>query len=95
MKAAIDAGVNFVDTAAGYEDGESERVLAQALKGHDEVIVETKYLPYESFAPRAVYNGSAQKLVASAEGSLRRCGVNGSTFSSATGCAPWSPSSVS
>ena len=72
VKAAIDAGVNFVDTAAGYEAGESERVLAQALKGHDDVIVETKYLPYESFAPQAVYNGSAEKLVASAEGSLRR-----------------------
>ena len=72
VKAAIDAGVNFVDTAAGYENGESERVLAQALKGHDDVIVETKYLPYESFAPPAVYNGSAQKLVASAEGSLQR-----------------------
>ena len=72
VKAAIDAGVNFIDTAARYEDGECERVLAQALKGHADVIVETKYLPYESFAPQAVYNGSAQKLVASAEGSLRR-----------------------
>ena len=72
VRAAIDAGVNFVDTAAGYEAGECERVLAQALKGHDDVIVETKYLPYESFAAHAVYNGSAEKLVASAEGSLQR-----------------------
>ena len=74
VKAAIDAGINFIDTAAGYEEGECERALADALKGHDDVIVETKYLPYESFKPEAAYNGSAEKLISSTEESLRRLG---------------------
>lgn len=31
---AIDAGINFFDTADAYAGGESERVLGQALKPH-------------------------------------------------------------
>lgn len=41
--AALDAGVNFIDTADAYADGESERILAKALKGRrDNVILATK-----------------------------------------------------
>ena len=29
---ALDAGINFIDTADGYNGGESERVLGQGLK---------------------------------------------------------------
>ena len=72
LHAAFDAGVNFVDTAAGYDNGDSERVLGTALKGHEDVFLETKYCPYESYLPEAVYNGTPQKLVASVEESLRR-----------------------
>ncbi len=40
---AIDLGVNFIDTADGYGDGRSERLIAQALKDRsEEVIVATK-----------------------------------------------------
>ena len=70
--AILDAGINFIDTAAGY--GESEAALGVALRGRDEVLVETKYCPYESYAPEAAYNGSPQALVASAEQSLRLLG---------------------
>ena len=43
---AIDMGVNFIDTAAGYGNGRSERVIAEALKGRREkVIVATKTPP--------------------------------------------------
>ncbi len=70
--AAIDAGINFIDTATGYDGGESERVLGQALVGHDAVLVETKYRPYDSHAPDANYTGTPERLVASAEESLRR-----------------------
>jgi aryl-alcohol dehydrogenase-like predicted oxidoreductase len=31
---ALELGVNFIDTAAGYGDGKSERLIAQALKDH-------------------------------------------------------------
>ena len=72
VKAAIDAGVNFIDTAAGYEDGACEEALGRALVGHDQVIVETKYRPYDDWGTEAEYTGSPTDLIASAEGSLRR-----------------------
>jgi aryl-alcohol dehydrogenase-like predicted oxidoreductase len=72
LHAAIDAGVNFIDTAEKYGEGECERLLGKALKGRGDVYVETKYLPYESFAPEARYTGSAQGLRDAVEGSLGR-----------------------
>jgi L-galactose dehydrogenase len=72
VHAVIDAGINFIDTATGYDGGESERVLGQALEGHDDVLVETKYCPYDSYLPDAAYVGTPQALIASAEESLRR-----------------------
>ena len=72
VRAAIDAGINFIDTAEGYDGGDSEIALGEALAGHDDVLVETKYCPYENFSPNAAYVGGPEKLVASAEESLRR-----------------------
>ena len=41
---ALDAGINFFDTAANYGCGHSERVLSQALAGRrDKVILATKF----------------------------------------------------
>src|SRR5574342_105756 len=41
---ALDAGINFFDTAANYGCGHSERVLGQALAGRrDKVILATKF----------------------------------------------------
>src|SRR5438093_12337115 len=40
---AIDAGINFVDTADVYAAGESEEIVAKALKGRrDDVVLATK-----------------------------------------------------
>jgi aryl-alcohol dehydrogenase-like predicted oxidoreductase len=72
VRAGIDAGINLIDTAEGYDGGYSETALGEALVGHDEVIVETKYCPYENYSPKAAYVGTPEKLVASAEESLRR-----------------------
>jgi aryl-alcohol dehydrogenase-like predicted oxidoreductase len=47
-------------------------MLGQVLRGHDDVLVETKYCPYESYLPEAIYTGTPQALVASVEESLRR-----------------------
>ena len=70
VHAIIDAGINFIDTATGY--GDSELALGAALQGHDEVLLETKYCPYDSYRPEAAYVGTPAALTASAEESLRR-----------------------
>jgi aryl-alcohol dehydrogenase-like predicted oxidoreductase len=68
--AALEAGVNFFDTAGGY--GDSELALGDVLQGRADVIIETKYCPYETYAVGATYVGTPGALVASAEESLRR-----------------------
>jgi len=46
LNKAIDLGLNFIDTAEGYGDGRSERVIAQVLRGRSErVYVATKTPP--------------------------------------------------
>ena len=56
LNAAIDNGVNFIDTAAGYGDGHSERVIAEVLKGRqDEVFVATKTPPAAGPWPPSPY----------------------------------------
>ncbi|MBI4307071.1 MAG: aldo/keto reductase [Chloroflexi bacterium] len=46
VHAALDAGINFFDTAEGYEEGKSERVLGQGLKGRrHEAVIATKVSP--------------------------------------------------
>ena len=45
---ALDAGVNFFDTAIAYQNGTSEEYLGRALRDfakRDEVVVATKFLP--------------------------------------------------
>ena len=43
LNAALDSGVNFIDTADVYGDGRSERLIAKVLKGRSEdVFVATK-----------------------------------------------------
>ena len=40
---ALDAGINFIDTADAYSDGESEEIVGKALKGRrDDVVLATK-----------------------------------------------------
>ncbi|HEY5078583.1 MAG TPA: aldo/keto reductase [Opitutaceae bacterium] len=56
LNKALDLGVNFIDTAAGYGDGKSERVIAQVLKGRREsVIVATKTPPADGPWPPSPY----------------------------------------
>ena len=43
IHAALDGGINFVDTADVYSEGESEEIVGRALKGRrDQVVVATK-----------------------------------------------------
>lgn len=43
IRTALDAGINFIDTANVYEDGRSESIVGQALQGiRNDVILATK-----------------------------------------------------
>src|SRR4029078_4477715 len=44
IHAALDAGINFIDTADVYRSGEWEEIVAKALAGRrDEVVLATKF----------------------------------------------------
>jgi aryl-alcohol dehydrogenase-like predicted oxidoreductase len=63
IHAALDAGINLIDTAPGYGDGNSESIVGEALAGRrDEVILATK----------VGYQGTPAEVRASVEASLRR-----------------------
>src|SRR3954454_3386674 len=43
IQTALDAGINFIDTADVYSNGESEEIVGKAIKGRrDEVVLATK-----------------------------------------------------
>src|ERR1700710_2472623 len=69
---ALDAGVNFVDTADVYADGESEEIVGKALKGRrDDVVLSTKFSrPMGSDDNHR--GGSRRWIMRAAEDSLRR-----------------------
>ena len=53
---ALDLGVTFIDTAAGYGNGKSERLIAQVLRDRKErVIVATKTPPVSGIWPPSPY----------------------------------------
>lgn len=73
---ALDAGINFVDTADAYSRGESEEIVGKALKGRrDNVVLATKaHLPMGD-DPNQQGN-SRRWLVRALEDSLRRLGTD-------------------
>jgi aryl-alcohol dehydrogenase (NADP+) len=72
VHAALDAGINFIDTADAYSGGESERILAKALKGkRDNVVLATKcFFPTGRDVNEG--GGSRRWIVRAVEESLRR-----------------------
>jgi aryl-alcohol dehydrogenase-like predicted oxidoreductase len=72
VHAALDAGVNFVDTADTYGQGTSEELLGAALAGRrDDVVISTKfYGPMGSGPNRG--GASRRWIMRAVEGSLRR-----------------------
>jgi aryl-alcohol dehydrogenase-like predicted oxidoreductase len=60
LHAALDAGVNFIDTAAGYGNGHSERLIGQVIKERKEAIfVATKTPPTDGTWPPDPYADAA------------------------------------
>jgi aryl-alcohol dehydrogenase-like predicted oxidoreductase len=70
---ALDAGINFVDTADVYSAGESERIVGQALAGRrDDVVLATKFfMPMGGTDPNQ-RGGSRRWIIRAVENSLRR-----------------------
>lgn len=65
-RTALDCGINYVDTARSYRDGEDEKVIGQAIQGRrDDLILATKTLQRDA-------EGARKEL----ETSLRLLGVD-------------------
>ena len=68
---ALDQGVNFFDTADGYTNGESERILGKALEGRrDYAVIATKVTNPRGFLPNQAGQGR-KHVYQSLEESLR------------------------
>lgn len=76
VHAALDAGVNFFDTADVYGLGQSERTLGNALAGRrDRAVIATKCgVRVEN--GRTFYDNSPNWILSACEGSLRRLGTD-------------------
>src|ERR1700754_4260494 len=72
IHAALDGGINVVDTADVYSGGESEVIVGKALRGRrDDVVLATKFaLPMGDDPNRR--GGSRRWIMQAVEDSLRR-----------------------
>ena len=69
---ALDAGINFIDTADRYSQGESEEIVGKALKGRrDNIVLSTKVNNSMGDDPNQQGN-SRRWLIREVEASLRR-----------------------
>src|SRR5437870_12701149 len=69
---ALDAGINFIDTADVYSRGESEEIVGKALKGkRDSVVLATKVHGTMGDDPNE-FGNSRRWIVREVEASLRR-----------------------
>ena len=76
IHAALDAGVNFVDTADVYSGGISEEIVGEALKGRrDDVVLATKFFLPMGDQPNHS-GGSRRWIIREVESSLRRLGTD-------------------
>lgn len=78
LRAYLDAGGNFIDTAAVYGDGDSERVIGgfiNTLVKRDEIVLATKGgISFQE--GRRVVNNSRASLLGDLDQSLERLGVD-------------------
>ncbi|MFF8571712.1 aldo/keto reductase [Streptomyces sp. NPDC015408] len=74
---ALDAGINFVDTADVYSAGVSEEIVGKALKDRrDDVFLATKFfMPMDPDDPNQ-RGGSRRWIIRAVENSLRRLGTD-------------------
>jgi aryl-alcohol dehydrogenase-like predicted oxidoreductase len=76
VHAALDAGINFIDTADVYSAGESEEIVGKAIAGRrDEVVLATKFYAPMGEGPNRM-GGSRYWIMKECEESLRRLGTD-------------------
>jgi aryl-alcohol dehydrogenase-like predicted oxidoreductase len=76
IQRALDAGINFIDTADVYSAGESEEIVGKALKGRrDDVVLATKVSVPMDENPN--HRGNSRRwIITEVENSLRRLGTD-------------------
>ncbi|MBB4185349.1 aryl-alcohol dehydrogenase-like predicted oxidoreductase [Sinorhizobium terangae] len=73
---ALDAGINFFDTADAYASGQSERILGEALRTRrDEVVIATK-VGFRTGTPLTQAGLSRRHILWSVDQSLKRLGTD-------------------
>jgi aryl-alcohol dehydrogenase-like predicted oxidoreductase len=76
IHAALEAGINFIDTADVYSAGESEEIVGKAIAGRrDEVVLATKFFAPMGSGPNES-GGSRYWIIRECENSLRRLGTD-------------------
>jgi predicted aldo/keto reductase-like oxidoreductase len=67
LRALITSGVNFIDTAEGYENGQNERMIGRVIKDFDRksLFINTKYSPHKK-------KGNKKEVIARFHESLER-----------------------
>jgi aryl-alcohol dehydrogenase (NADP+) len=74
---ALDAGINFFDTADAYNDGASEEILGKALKGHrDNVVLASKVFNLVGENEHKDFGLSRWHIIHGVEASLKRLDVD-------------------
>jgi len=76
VHAALDAGINLVDTADMYGNGESERIIGKAIRDRrSQVVLATKGVSRMGDGPNDA-GASRQHILAAVDASLRRLGTD-------------------
>lgn len=77
IKWAVDAGINFIDTADQYVDGLTEEIVGKALKGvRNSVVLATKVGSWQSGPSVNEIGCSRKHIMQAVEGSLHRLGTD-------------------
>ncbi|MFI6376862.1 aldo/keto reductase [Streptomyces sp. NPDC050546] len=76
VDAALEAGINLIDTADRYSGGESEEMVGKAIAGRREDIMLATKASMPMSEERNHQGGSRRWLVTALENSLRRLGVD-------------------
>ena len=86
---ALDAGINFVDTADVYSRGESEEIVGKALKGRrDDVVLATKVHGTMGDGPEPARQLAALDRAGGGEAACAASAPTGSTSTRSTAPSP-------